>query len=40
MLDIEDDMTKKEIGALVNELAADEIFRDGEEFDEVEWEVM
>ena len=33
MLDIEDDMTKEEISALV------EIFRDGEEFDDVEWEV-
>ena len=39
MLDIEDDMTKEEISALVDELAADEIFRDGEEFDDVEWEV-
>ena len=33
------DMTKEEISALVGELAADEIFRDGEEFDDVEWEV-
>jgi hypothetical protein len=40
MLDIEDDMTKKEISALVDELAADEIFQDGEEFDDVEWEVF
>lgn len=39
MLDIEDDMTKEEISALVDKLAADEIFRDGEEFDDVEWEV-
>ena len=39
MLDIEDDMTKEEISALVDELAADEIFQDGEEFDDVEWEV-
>lgn len=39
MLDIEDDMTKEEISSLVDELAADEIFRDGEEFDDVEWEV-
>ena len=39
MLDIEDDMTKEEIRVLVDELAADEIFRDGEEFDDVEWEV-
>ena len=40
MLDIEDDMTKEEISALVAELAADEIFQDGEEFDDVEWEVI
>ena len=39
MLDIEDDMIKEEISALVDELAADEIFRAGEEFDDVEWEV-
>ena len=38
MLDIEDDMTKEEISALVDELAADEIFQDGE-YDDVEWEV-
>ena len=40
MLDIEDDMTKEEISALVDELAADEIFQDGEQFDDVEWEVF
>ena len=40
MLDIEDDMTKEEISALVGELAADEIFQDGEEFDDVEWEII
>lgn len=40
MLDIEDDMTKEEISVLVDELAADEIFQDGEEFDDVEWEVI
>ena len=39
MLDIEDDMTKEENSALVDELAADDFFRDGEEFDDVEWEV-
>ena len=39
MLDIEDDLTKEEISALVDELAADEIFQDGVEFDDVEWEV-
>ena len=40
MLDIEDDMTSEEISALVDDLAADLIFRDGEEFDDVEWEVF
>ena len=39
MLDIEDDMTKEEISSLVEELAVDEIFQDGEDFDDVEWEV-
>lgn len=39
MLDIEDDMTKKEVSALVDELAADEIFQDGV-YDDVEWEVI
>lgn len=39
-LDIEDDMTDEEISALIDELAADEIFQDGEEFDDVEWEVI
>ncbi len=40
MLDVDDDMTKQEICELIDEIAADEIFRDGEEFDDVEWEVM
>lgn len=40
MLDIEDDMTKEEISSLVEELAVDEIFQDGEDFDDVEWEVF
>ena len=40
MLDIEDDMTKEEISALVDKIAADEIFQNGEEFDDVEWEVF
>ena len=40
MLDIEDDMTKEEIRALVDEIAAAEIFQNGEEFDDVEWEVF
>ena len=40
MLDIEDDMTKEEISALVDEIAADEKFQNGVEFDDVEWEVF
>ena len=40
MLDIEDDMTKEEISSLIEELAVDEIFQDGEDFDDVEWEVF
>lgn len=40
MLDIEDDMTREEIDNLVDELAVDEIFQDGEQFDSVEWEVF
>lgn len=40
MLDIEEDMTREEISALVDEIAADEIFQNGEEFDDVEWEVF
>ena len=39
MLDIEDDMTKEEISSLVDEIAADENFWDGEKFDDAEWEV-
>ena len=39
MLDIEDNMTKEEIRDLVNGIATNEIFQDGEEFDDVEWEV-
>ena len=40
MLDIDDGMTKEEISSLVEELAVDEIFQDGEDFDDVEWEVF
>ena len=39
MLDIEDDATKDDINELVEMIAADEVFIDGE-YDEVEWEVM
>lgn len=39
MLDIEEDTTKDDISELVDMIAADEVFIDGE-YDEVEWEVM
>ena len=39
MLEIEDNVTDDEISALVDELAADEIFQKGIDWDDVEWEV-
>lgn len=39
MLDIEEDTTKEDISELVDMIAADEVFIDGE-YDDVEWEVM
>ena len=39
MLDIEEDTTKDDINELVEMIAADEVFIDGE-YDEVEWEVF
>lgn len=39
MLDIEEDVTKDDISELVDMIAADEVFIDGE-YDDVEWEVM
>lgn len=38
MLDIEEDATKDDIRELVDMIAADEVFIDGE-YDDVEWEV-
>lgn len=38
MLDIEDDVTKDDIRELVEMIAAEEVFIDGE-YDEVDWEV-
>ena len=38
MLDIEDDATKDDIRELVEMIAAEEVFIDGE-YDEVDWEV-
>ena len=39
MLDIEEDATKDDISELVDIIAADEVFIDGD-YDDVEWEVM
>jgi hypothetical protein len=39
MLDVEDDISKEDIRELVEMIAADEVFIDGE-YDDVEWEVM
>lgn len=38
VLDIEDDATKEDIRELVETIAAEEVFIDGE-YDDVEWEV-
>lgn len=38
-LDIEDDATKDDIRELVEMIASDEVFIDGE-YDDVEWEVV
>lgn len=38
MLDVEDDISKDEIRELVEILASEEVFVDGE-YDDVEWEV-
>lgn len=38
MLDVEDDISKDEIRELVEILASEEVFIDGE-YDDVEWEV-
>ena len=39
MLDIEEDATKDDIRELVDMIASEEVFIDGE-YDEVDWEVM
>lgn len=39
MLDIEDDATKDDIREMVEMIASEEVFIDGE-YDDVEWEVM
>ena len=39
MIDVEDDFTEKDASALINEIAEDEIFRDGVDWDDVEWNI-
>ena len=39
MLDVEDNISKEEIHELVEIIASEEVFIDGE-YDEVDWEVM
>ena len=38
MLDIEDDATKEDIHEIIDAIASEEVFIDGE-YDDVEWEV-
>ena len=40
MLEVEDDFTEKDASALIGEIAEDVIFRDGIDWDDVEWEVI
>ena len=39
MIEVEDDFTEEDAKAMVEEIAEDEIFRDGVDWDDVEWEV-
>lgn len=39
MLEVEDDFTEKDASALIDDIAEDEIFRDGVDWDEVEWDI-
>lgn len=39
MLDVDEYITKEQIHELIDYIAADEVFQDGE-YDEVEWEVL
>ena len=38
MVDVDDNITRKQMSELVDEIALDEVFQDGE-YDEVDWEV-
>lgn len=39
MLEVEDDFTDKDASSLIEDIAEDEIFRDGIDWDDVEWEI-
>lgn len=39
MLEVEDDFTEEDASALIKDIAEDEIFRDGVDWDDVEWEL-
>ena len=39
MIEVEDDFTEKDASALVEDIAEDEIFRDGVDWDDVEWDM-
>ena len=39
MIEVEDDFTDKDASALVEDIAEDEIFRDGVDWDDVEWSI-
>ena len=39
MVEVEDDFTEEDAAALVEEIAADDIFRDGVDWDDVEWDI-
>ena len=39
MIEVEDDFTDKDASALVEDIAEDEIFRDGVDWDDVEWDM-
>ena len=39
MVEVEDDFTEEDASALIEDIAEDEIFRDGVDWDDVEWDI-
>ena len=39
MIEVEDDFTEEDASALIEDIAEDEIFRDGVDWDDVEWDI-